>query len=60
MTIDYQKIKQLENKNIGTLKVYYDNKLISTVSLDIVEEVKKASFIDVCFTVFKEVFLVSK
>lgn len=60
MTIDYQKIKQLENKNIGTLKVYYDNKLISTVSLDIVEEVKKASFIDCILAVFKEVFLVSK
>lgn len=58
--IDYSKIKNLENKDIGKLKLYYDNQLIKEVSLDISEEVKKSSFIDVCFIVFKEIFLVSK
>lgn len=60
ISIDYDKIKNLENKNIGTIKVYYGDELVSEVSLDIIEEVKKAKFIDVCFTVLKEIFLVSK
>lgn len=58
--IDYGKIKNLKNKDIGNLKLYYDNQLIKEISLDINEEVRKSSFIDVCFIVFKEIFLVSK
>lgn len=60
LAIDYEKIKNLENKNIGNLKLYYDNQLIKEISLDINEEVRKSSFIDVCFIILKEIFLVSK
>ncbi len=52
----HDKIRKLENKNIGVLKVYADGKFIKEVSLDLEEVPKKSNFFDILFTVFKSLF----
>lgn len=44
---------------VGKLEIYYEGQIYKVVDLKIYEEVKKASLIDVCFEVLKEIFLVS-
>lgn len=48
-----------DNKKIGTLKIYYDGKLLKEVDLAVKEEVTKASFFNILYEVLKEIFLVS-
>lgn len=48
-----------DNKKVGTIKVYYDGKLLKEVDLVVQEEVTKASFFNILYEVFKEIFLVS-
>lgn len=56
--INYNNIG-FDNKKIGTIKVYYDGKLLKEVDLAVKEEVIKASFFNILYEVFKEIFLVS-
>lgn len=58
--INYENIDGISNNNIGSFKIYYDNKLYKEVSLDLLENVKRASFFDIFFVILKEVFLVAK
>lgn len=58
VNIDNLKLKRHEGV-VGTLELYYDGKLYKTVDLLVLEDVRKASFIDVFFEVLKEIFLVS-
>lgn len=58
MNINYNNIGY-DNKKIGTIKVFYDNNLLKEVDLEVQENVKKASFFNILFEVFKEIFLVS-
>ena len=48
-----------DNKKVGTIKVYYDGKLLTEVDLAVKEEVIKASFFNILYEVLKEIFLVS-
>jgi len=58
INIDNLKLKHLEDI-VGTLEVYYEGKLYKTIDLEISEDVKKASFVDVFLEVLKEIFLVT-
>lgn len=59
-TINYENIDGIKNKDIGKLKIYYDNKLYKEIDLDLLENVKKASFFDIFLGILREVFLVAK
>ncbi|MCK9470767.1 MAG: D-alanyl-D-alanine carboxypeptidase [Bacilli bacterium] len=49
-----------DNKKVGTIKVFYDGKLIKEADLEVKEEVVKASFFNILYEVFKEIFLNSQ
>lgn len=55
--IDFSKIPG--DKYVGTIKLYYNNKLYQEAKLVVKEDIEKASFFDVFFEVMKEIFLVS-
>lgn len=48
-----------DNKKIGTMKVYYDGKLLKEVNLSVQEEVRRASYFTILCEVLREIFLVS-
>ncbi|HHX00592.1 MAG TPA: D-alanyl-D-alanine carboxypeptidase [Acholeplasmataceae bacterium] len=48
-----------DNKKVGTIKIFYDGKLLKEVDLVVEEDVVKASFFNILYEVFKEIFLVS-
>lgn len=48
-----------DNKKVGTIKIYYDGKLLKEADLVVKEEVVKASFFNILYEVFKEIFLAS-
>jgi D-alanyl-D-alanine carboxypeptidase (penicillin-binding protein 5/6) len=48
-----------DNKNAGTIKVFYNGKLVKEVGLVVKEDLLKASYFEVFFEVLKEIFLVS-
>lgn len=56
--INYENIGY-DNKNVGTLKIYYDGKLLKVVNLTVKEELVKASFFNILYEVLKEIFLAS-
>jgi D-alanyl-D-alanine carboxypeptidase len=55
--IDNSRIKQLQNKDVGTIDLYYNDQLFAKVSLDLDTSIAKTSFIDLLFLVFREIFL---
>lgn len=59
-TINYENIDGINNSNIGTFKIYYDNVLYKEIDLELLENVKKASFFNIFFDILREIFLVSK
>lgn len=58
--INYENIDGVNNTNIGTFKIYYDNVLYKEIDLELLENVKKASFFNIFFDVLREIFLVAK
>lgn len=58
--INYENIDGVNNTNIGTLKIYYDNKLYKETKLELLENVTKASFFNIFFDILREIFLVAK
>lgn len=54
--IERKKIRNLNKEQIGLIKIYSDGKLICTSDLEIVEELKKASFFDLLITIIKSLF----
>lgn len=58
--INYENIDGVNNTNIGTLKIYYENKLYKETKLELLENVKKASFFNIFFDILREIFLVAK
>lgn len=55
--IDYDRIKNFYNQNIGTLDVYYDNELYAKIELNLEKPIQKTSFLDLLFLIFQEIFL---
>ncbi|HHU80089.1 MAG: D-alanyl-D-alanine carboxypeptidase family protein [Bacilli bacterium] len=55
--IDYDRIKNFYNRNIGTLDVYYDNELYAKIELNLEKPIQKTSFLDLLFLIFQEIFL---
>lgn len=58
LKIDNTKIRNLD-EIVGTMDVYYNNKLYQSFELKLQEDVKKSTFFDVCIEIIKELFLVS-
>lgn len=58
--INYENIDGVNNTNIGTLKIYYENILYKETKLELLENVKKASFFNIFFDILREIFLVAK
>lgn len=55
--IDYDRIKNFYNRNIGTLDVYYDNELYAKIELNLEKPIQKTSFLDLLILIFQEIFL---
>ncbi len=55
--IDYDRIKNFYNRNIGSLDVYYDNELYAKIELNLEKPIQKTSFLDLLFLIFQEIFL---
>lgn len=55
--IDYDRIKNFYNRNIGTLDVYYDNELYAKIELNLEKPIQKTRFLDLLFLIFQEIFL---
>lgn len=50
------KIRNLETKKIGVLKTYINGNLMYKTDLELVEQPKKASFINLLISIFKSIF----
>ena len=53
---DIEKINNLNQYNIGKMKVYVDNELIGEASLELEKTPKKNSFINVLRLIIKPIF----
>lgn len=58
--INFENIDGINNSNIGKINIYIGDSLYQEVELDILENVKKASFLDVFLEIVKDIFLISK
>lgn len=58
--INFENIDGITNSNIGKINIYIGDSLYQEVELDILENVKKASFLDVFLEIVKDIFLISK
>lgn len=56
ITLYRDKIRNQEFKNIGLIKAYIDGKLVDEVSLDLEEELRKSSYLEILYKVFISLF----
>lgn len=56
VTLYRDKIRNKESKNIGSIKAYVDGKLVDEVSLDLEEELRKSSYLEILYKVFTSLF----
>lgn len=49
----------LDDKKVGTVKIFYDGALLAEIDLAVKEEIQRANFFEVFWEVIKEIFLVS-
>lgn len=54
--IDNNSIKQYHKEKIGVIKTYLDNELISTVDLELQEQINKPSFIKLLLEILRRIF----
>ena len=54
--IDNNSIKQYHKEKIGIIKTYLDNELISTVDLELQEQINKPSFIKLLLEILRRIF----
>lgn len=54
--IDNNSIKQYHKEKIGIIKTYFDNELISTVDLELQEQINKPSFIKLLLEILRRIF----
>ena len=58
--INFNNIDGINNSNIGKISIYIGDSLYQEVNLELLENVKKASFLDVFLEIVKDIFLISK
>lgn len=56
VTLYRNKIRNQESKNIGLIKAYVDGKLVDEVSLDLEEDLRKSSYLEILYKVFTSLF----
>lgn len=56
VTLYRDKIRNQESKNIGLIKAYVDGKLVDEVSLDLEEDLRKSSYLELLYKVFTSLF----
>lgn len=56
VTLYRDKIRKQEQSNIGIIKAYINGKLIDEVSLDLEEEIRKSSYLELLYKVFTSLF----
>lgn len=56
VTLYRDKIRNQESKNIGSIKAYVDGKLVDEVPLDLEEELRKSSYLEILYKVFTSLF----
>ncbi|MBQ4571520.1 MAG: D-alanyl-D-alanine carboxypeptidase [Bacilli bacterium] len=56
ITLYRDKIRNQEYENIGLIKAYIDGKLVDEVSLDLEEELRKSSYLEILYKVFISLF----
>lgn len=56
VTLYRDKIRKQEQRNIGIIKAYINGKLIDEVSLDLEEEIRKSSYLELLYKVFTSLF----
>ncbi len=56
VTLYHDKIRKQEKNNIGLIKAYLDGKLIDEVSLDLEEELRKSTYLEILLKVFTSLF----
>lgn len=56
VTLYRNKIRNQESKNIGLIKAYVDGKLVDEVSLDLEEDLRKSSYLELLYKVFTSLF----
>ena len=56
VTLYRNKIRNQESKNIGLIKAYVDGNLVDEVSLDLEEDLRKSSYLEILYKVFTSLF----